>query len=205
MISKSLLSKSQVGQDLFVATMLQEKYNGYYVEIGACHPVWNSNTYMLETGYGWKGLAVEWQAHQVEEINKVRTNLCIHADATIYDYESEMDRLNFPQRIDYLSVDIEPPTATFAALRHIIGSSSRRFSVVTFEHDAYGSGKQVKLDSREFMSQAGYRLLVPSISSHSLEFEDWYVDDQAVGSVLSQALVDGFNKEEFRSLYHIAF
>lgn len=205
MIAQAELSKSQVGQDLFVATMHKEKENGYYVEIGACHPVWNSNTYMLETGYNWKGLAIEWNEHQVEVINEVRTNKCIHGNAVTYDYQSELDRLGFPQRIDYLSVDIEPPTATFAALKHIILNTSRRFTVVTFEHDAYGSGAEVKAESREFMQANGYRLLCPSITSHSLDFEDWYVDEQAIGNDLDPAVVNGFDREDFRSTYRIVF
>lgn len=52
-------SKSQLCQDLWVAHQTKEKIGGYFVELGACEPVRLSNSYLLETNYGWKGLLIE--------------------------------------------------------------------------------------------------------------------------------------------------
>jgi hypothetical protein len=55
-------SYSQIRQDLFVLFALG-KTPGYFVEFGACDGVYLSNTFLLETYYGWSGLLVEPSKH----------------------------------------------------------------------------------------------------------------------------------------------
>ncbi|WP_136658126.1 FkbM family methyltransferase [Nitratireductor sp. XY-223] len=52
-------SSSQNLQDLFVLTELDMMRGGYFVEFGAADGIVNSNTYLLETQYGWNGLVAE--------------------------------------------------------------------------------------------------------------------------------------------------
>jgi FkbM family methyltransferase len=52
-------SKSQFMQDLFVLKTFSNKRDGYFVEFGATNGVDGSNTYLLESDYGWKGLLSE--------------------------------------------------------------------------------------------------------------------------------------------------
>lgn len=52
-------SKSQIFQDLLVLSLLGEKRNGYFVEFGATNGVSLSNSYLLETTYGWRGILAE--------------------------------------------------------------------------------------------------------------------------------------------------
>lgn len=65
-------SRSQIGQDLFVLQRLKEKRGGYFVDFGATDGVSLSNTYLLETEYGWQGLCAEpsqrW--HQALKTNR---------------------------------------------------------------------------------------------------------------------------------------
>jgi hypothetical protein len=44
-------------QENFVLSLLNEKREGYYVELGASHSTNGSNTYRLETEYDWKGVS----------------------------------------------------------------------------------------------------------------------------------------------------
>ena len=53
------ISKSQIFQDLFVLFFLNGKRNGMFVEFGAADGVNLSNSYMLETQFGWKGILAE--------------------------------------------------------------------------------------------------------------------------------------------------
>ena len=53
------LSNSQRRQDLFVASELQFKFGGYFVEFGATDGNKFSNTLLLEKEFGWSGILVE--------------------------------------------------------------------------------------------------------------------------------------------------
>jgi FkbM family methyltransferase len=52
-------SQSQLRQDVFVASQLHFKRNGFFVEFGAADRIHLSNTYMLETQFGWNGIVAE--------------------------------------------------------------------------------------------------------------------------------------------------
>ena len=52
-------SRSQLMQDLFALSVLGEKRNGYFVEFGGGDGVTFSNSYMLETTFGWTGIVAE--------------------------------------------------------------------------------------------------------------------------------------------------
>jgi len=53
------MSYSQLNQDLNVLNFYNNKRNGFYIEIGANDGITLSNTYLLATKYGWKGICVE--------------------------------------------------------------------------------------------------------------------------------------------------
>jgi FkbM family methyltransferase len=52
-------SKSQINQDLFVLSELNFKTSGFFVEFGATNGVSLSNSYLLETEFGWSGILAE--------------------------------------------------------------------------------------------------------------------------------------------------
>ena len=53
------LSKAQLAQDLFVLSELNFKRNGFFVEFGATNGIDLSNTFLLESEFGWKGILAE--------------------------------------------------------------------------------------------------------------------------------------------------
>jgi FkbM family methyltransferase len=79
-----LESYSQIRQDLFVLFCLGRK-PGYFVEFGACDGIYLSNTFLLETYYGWNGLLVEPSKYYNKILKTKRTaeidDLCV-ADKT---------------------------------------------------------------------------------------------------------------------------
>jgi FkbM family methyltransferase len=52
-------SRAQLFQDAWVLSEFRGKRNGYFVEFGATDGVEKSNTYLLETKYGWTGILAE--------------------------------------------------------------------------------------------------------------------------------------------------
>jgi len=52
-------SYAQLKQDIFVLTMLNNKNNGYFIEVGAGDGINFSNTYLLEKDFNWDGILIE--------------------------------------------------------------------------------------------------------------------------------------------------
>lgn len=169
-------SNSQAGHESFVLNMLQEKTNGYYVEIGGYHATELSNTYLLETRYGWNGVALEIDAARAAEYNATRRNECLTVDATTYNLGPYFAKHEWPNRIDYLQLDIEPAHQTLASLLNL--PMEYRYSLITFEHDLYAGGDNAKHQETayEFLTSHGYKRVVYNL----LNFEDWYVDPQVI-------------------------
>ncbi len=72
-------NSSQLNQDAWVLFKTNSKSNGYFVEIGACDPIRLSNTYYLESKYGWDGLLVEpnpFLRFELEKSRKARVVSC---------------------------------------------------------------------------------------------------------------------------------
>ena len=65
-------SFSQWQQDLFALQTSGEKRGGFFVEFGAADGLTHSNTYMLETKYGWSGLLIEPLASEQRHAKQLR-------------------------------------------------------------------------------------------------------------------------------------
>ena len=52
-------SRAQILQDLWVCFELDEMRGGYFVEFGSTNGLKNSNTWLLETKFGWSGILAE--------------------------------------------------------------------------------------------------------------------------------------------------
>lgn len=166
---------SQAHQDLFVRLMLGFKRNGIYVEVGASEPVQSNNSYILEKDLSWDGFSLEIVPNLTNEFNKIRRNKCICADATKFDFLEKFLFEKYPDRIDYLSLDVDPASVTFDALQNI-PLNDYRFSVITYEHDSYSSGAEFMQKSRKLLASYGYLRVVSNVLCCGRDFEDWYVD-----------------------------
>lgn len=72
-------SRSQLMQDLFVLSELEFKKNGFFVEFGAAGGIDLSNTFLLETRFGWEGILAEPAKVWHEQLKKNR-NVIIETD-----------------------------------------------------------------------------------------------------------------------------
>jgi hypothetical protein len=174
-------SQSQANQESFVLAMTKNKKFGHYVEIGACFPIVNSNTYVLETKFKWTGLSLELLKSRCEYFNLIRKNKCIEGDARLFNYKKYFIDNNFPKKFDYLQIDIEPAYNTFLALLKFPLINYKPL-VITFEHDKYANNVNWIIQILVFcyLSLYGYKRLVKNVCPNSMseshkEFEDWYV------------------------------
>tara|TARA_B100000963_G_C22512622_1_gene619096 strand:- start:311 stop:961 length:651 start_codon:yes stop_codon:yes gene_type:complete len=172
---------SQAFQDLFVLSMLNGKKEGRYVEIGAWKPKTFNNTFLLEDVFRWDGFSVEIDNNLCESFNsnEDRKNICYQGDATEFDYLGVIEKRKWDNRIDYLSVDCEPPTNTFKALKKF-PLDKYKCSVITFEHDLYAFGYDILNESRIYLKEKGYQIVCSNVCNNSYPFEDWWIDPEVV-------------------------
>lgn len=168
----------QIGQDRFVIEQLKNKRNGTFLDIGCAGPMRLSNTYVLEKFFDWSGIGIDI-LHTNEgtltwETDRPRTKHVV-ADALEVDYLSLLQENKMPQTIDYLSLDLEPPSITLECLFKI-PFDQYKFNVITFETDEYreGGDERVKI-SRDYLSSKGYTL-VSAVNRQ----DDFYVLNQSV-------------------------
>jgi hypothetical protein len=138
---------SQLHQDMFVLCLLEGKRAGSYLEIGANEPMFMSNTYLLESAFGWRGVGLELDAGMVERHRRTRRNPCHLQDACSADYDALLTAAGLGRVIDYLSVDADPAEVTLAALKRI-PHELYRFRVITFEHDFSAGGARAHREPR---------------------------------------------------------
>ena len=170
---------SQSMQDIFVMSMLDGKRNGVYVEIGADQPRVISNTYLLEKDFDWSGISFELDADKVAFFNTIRKNKCLCEDATLYNYKSLFEELNYPKQIDYLQLDIDPAEGTLRALK-ALPLDDYRFSVITYETDVYSSGADIQDEQIEILESHGYQLVAKNVKCEGNPYEDWWIDPTIV-------------------------
>ncbi len=174
-------------QEEFVLSLLNNKSNGYYVELGAFHSKNGSNTYRLENEFDWKGVSFEIVPELHKEVSENRKNPCILGDATQFDYIKYFEENDFPKQIDYLQVDIDggydpqgyPVGNPYLSLHGLIAVplNKYRFTVITFEHDANLVLNNIAMRDaqRQILDSLGYALVMRDYH------EDWWVDRTAIG------------------------
>ena len=165
-------SYSQCKQDLYVLEKLNNKQNGFYIEIGAYHPTDISNTYVLEKHNNWNGISFEASQDLPYKWSPTRANKLITCDATKYDFKKCFEQNSVPLVIDYLSLDIDE--ATLPCLQRL-PLNDYKFRVITLEHDEYSSGPHKKNAMREILLSHGYILDRPDVANDGLIYEDWWI------------------------------
>ena len=170
---------SQSGQDQFAYNISGS--NGTYLEIGAHDPVINSNTFNLEVKCNWNGISIEYdKSFQMSwSDNKLRKDNVIWDDAFNINYSSLIKQRELPNRLNYLSCDIEPAENTFNILKKVI-SSELNFDFISFEHDKYSIGNKYEDLSIEYLKSYNYKVAVKDVYSRNKRYkiyETWFVNN----------------------------
>jgi FkbM family methyltransferase len=111
-------SRSQILQDLWVSYELGEKREGFFVEFGATNGVVNSNTWLLERKYGWRGILAEpnpfWHSALAQNRSAAIDRRCVSSTSA--------------QKVRFLTTDAVDPelsgVAEFASGDHFAGVRS---------------------------------------------------------------------------------
>jgi len=71
--------KSQIGQDRWVQSTLNDKRDGFFIELGATDGVSLSNTFFFEKERGWNGICIEPNpAYHLELVKNRKSRICLH-------------------------------------------------------------------------------------------------------------------------------
>ena len=65
---------SQFGEDRYIYKNIDLPEKGVFVDVGAGHPIYLSNTYFFEKN-GWTGVCIDADPHQYEYLKKERANV----------------------------------------------------------------------------------------------------------------------------------
>ena len=182
-------SYSQLNQDIFVDTVLQQR-SGFFIEAGCGDGYTLSNTLALEE-IGWNGILIDIDKDLLEKCLKLRdkNSIVLELDLSLVSLKDILAAFNAPKIIDYLSIDIDD-----YSLAPLVGFPFEEYNikVITFEHDAYRFGSQLKTPSRKFLKEKGFKLVCKNVGSVVLEEantvpyslaspqEDWYVNTNLV-------------------------
>ena len=188
---------SQAGQELWVREILDNKQNGFFVEVGAYDGVQLSNTFFLEKELNWNGICIEANSEYFSKLETTRNS--ININKAVMDYKGfckfedmhtykttnpgpntvECDTLhsillenNCPKDIDYMSLDIEGHE--LVALESL-DFNMWNITLFTIEHNLYLGDATLKNSVYEFMVSKGYERTVENVfvPNHG-PVEDWY-------------------------------
>jgi len=166
---------SQCAQDAFVDKILNYQTTGFFIDIGANHPIEKNNSYFFES-VGWNGLCFD--QHEIAKFSEIRKSKLILGDARCHDYNKLFAEENVPSIIDYLSIDVDEYTLT---VLEKIPFQSYRYKVITIEHDWYRFGDSLRIEQRRILNESGYYLLCADVDGdNNTFFEDWWINPEFV-------------------------
>ena len=165
-------------QDLFVLSVFNGKKNGTYLELGSGDPFAFNNTALLETEFGWRGISIDNSPAACYNFKENRRNTVICADATLIGYEDLFDKHCVDPIIDYLQIDCDEVSVEILKKLPL---KTQKFGVITFEHDSYRLGTNIRDEVRALLKMHGYVLLVNDVAfTEVCSYEDWYVHPDIV-------------------------
>lgn len=179
---------SQAGQDLFVSFALDGKRDGLFVDLGAGHPRDYSNTFALEKICGWRGILADIETVDQLKAERDPRNL-FYGNAL--DPKLMEDILTLADAnegtLEYLSLDLEPPESTLAAL-YGLPLDQMTFAVATVEHDLYRGKQSIKFAIEGILQGYGYRRVAENVRMMAqnesgyllVPVEDWWVHPSLV-------------------------
>lgn len=90
-------SYAQLKQDQWVLFMMADMRDGYFVEFGAGDGVTDSNTYLLERKYGWRGVLAEPQVEMMSLLRSRRpASMCFDVAVGPWDGKSVFNETSIP-------------------------------------------------------------------------------------------------------------
>ena len=170
-------------QDLFAYYLVGR--TGTFLDLGCWRPRHNNNTYMLES-LGWNGLLFDRDHEAIQMCNKIRQSPSFCIDVESDDFVKVLKLHWKSSHFNYISLDVDE--ASLKVLSSLL-ENNYTFSCMTFEHDFYQLGNDLKEPSQKILTKYGYECLFDNViafPTHApcqmkkypdgIKFEDWWVN-----------------------------
>jgi len=199
---------SQSGQDEWVVKLLNNKENGYFLDVGAYDGIESSNTAHLERELNWSGINIEANSHAFGNLARNRSTINVHSAVSDYNgtcffsgdsiteqgeevvckkLTTILEEYNAPKYIDYLSIDVEGHEYT---ILKDFDFATWTIGLMTVEHNLYCWGSENKDRLYELLTSRGFIRVVedaPCLDTNPLyyqqPYEDWYVNSTLLEKV----------------------
>lgn len=154
-------SFSEFGQDNIVIDILKNKKNGYFIDVGCCHPFKNNNSYTFEKNLEWCGIGfdtkVEWDNLWITSRKMTKKYGTIKSNITP-NGEDCCNILKNVESIDFVSIDIDGgENEIFLQLMKL----QIKPKIFIIEHDIYRKNRLKKVKTtHEILNKNGYKYLV---------------------------------------------
>jgi hypothetical protein len=103
---------SQFGQDYLVLDILGGMRNGFFLDSGASDGIEASNTLLLESAFGWKGICVEPNESFFGDL--IRNRECYCVNCCLYDREGSVDFLERAGTLGGIVDEYDPVLVRYA-------------------------------------------------------------------------------------------
>jgi hypothetical protein len=171
------VSNSRENQDLFILSVLDNKKNGTYIEIGCGEPINGNNTFLLEKEFNWKGVSIDIDKSLCDSFMMLRKNDILCDDATKLNYDTVFNKYAINNHIDFLQLDIDPPLNICIEVLKLIDFNKYSFSIIMYEHNLYLGNDEYRKESRRILEGYGYKRVISDVCHDFQPFEDWYIND----------------------------
>jgi len=166
-------SYSKEKQDLFAYYLMGKA--GTFLDLGCWHPDNANNTMLLEE-MGWNGLMFDSNMSAIHKCIEKRSSKAFCLDVSSEVFELVLEKYWPNQHFDYISLDVDK--ASLPALENLL-RNDYTFKCMTFEHDFYMLGDELRKPSRELLKSCGYNLLFADVKLRDGSiWEDWWVDSK---------------------------
>jgi len=182
-----LKSYSSQKQDLYAYYLLPSPST--FLDLGCWDPTHCNNTYLLENQFGWNGLLFDTNQGAINRCNAVRASRAFCVDTQTADFIKTLEKNWNSKHFDYISLDVDD--ASLPTLTRLL-EAGYSFSCMTFEHDYYRLGNELKIPSIKILESYGYVRLFDNVITYPTHdpqqlkqypdgqiFEDWWINPTA--------------------------
>lgn len=199
----SKLFYSQFNQDEIINTLLKNKKNGFFVDIGAYDGITFSNSLFFEKHSNWKGICFEPNPISFEKLAKIRNSILINGGVSKENTILKFEKLTGSQELEMLSgfsdfFNEEHKLRIKNELKEVKDSSSEIISIETFSLNQVLKEKNIdRVDYCSIDTEGGEFNILKTIDFNSIHISSLSIEN----NFDSKEVIKYMNSKGFNFLF----